>query len=413
MKAELIFTGTELLTGQILNTHGKYLGQKLSALGIEVILNTTVGDDWERLTAVFKQALERSDIVITTGGLGPTSDDLTKEIICEVLKLPMVLHEESLDSIRQFFITHNDEMPESCMKLAYFPKGAEVIPNPCGTAPGAILKTDNGKIIIILPGPPWELKAMYESTVEGYLSSLPIGGEVMHFTTLKVTGIGEDRVQDFLKDLDGVDNPQISYIAQPGEVHVHITAHAKTIADAKNLIQPLLNAAKERLASYIFAADDEEIEVVVANLLKKNGMNIAVAESCTAGLIQARLCDIVGCSQYLLGGIVCYNKRIKEEIIGIDRKGLDVHGTVSEWTAREMAQNIRKIFKSDLGLAVTGIAGPDTIESKFIGLVYVALATPDGVNCREYHMPGRRMAIRQGSVNAALKMVRNYLERNC
>jgi len=411
MRAELIFTGDELLNGQVLNTNGKYLGQKLSALGIEVIFNTTVGDDWEMLTAAFKQALQRSDIIITTGGLGPTSDDLTKDIICEVLKLPMVLNEELLDSIRQFFISHNDGMLKSYEKLAYFPKGSEIIPNPCGTAPGAILKTDQGKTIIILPGPPQELKAMYENTVEQYLASLPICGDVLHFTTLKVTGIGEDKVQDLLKDLDAVDNPQIAYIAQPGEVHVRISAHAKTIAEADALIRPIADVAMKRLRDYIFAVEDEEIERVLADMLKEKGINIAVAESCTAGLIQARLCDIVGCSQYLLGGIVCYNERIKEEIMGIDREGLKAHGTVSEWTAKAMAKNIRDIFKSDLGLAVTGIAGPDTIENKFIGLVYIALATSDGIKCREYKMPGRRVAIRHGSVNAALQIVREHLEK--
>ncbi|MCL0081047.1 competence/damage-inducible protein A [Peptococcaceae bacterium] len=410
MKAELIFTGTELLQGQILNAHGQYLGRKLSSLGIEVILNTTVGDDWEQMVAIFQQALKRADIIITTGGLGPTPDDLTKEIVAEVLELPMELHEESLDSIKQFFTKHNDKMPDSNAKLAYFPVGAHIFPNPCGTAPGAVVETKDGKKIIILPGPPWELEAMYENSVGAYLAALPGRGEVTRFTTLKLTGVSEDHVQNLLSDLDGVDNPQIAYVAQPGEVDIRISAHAETAARADALIEPLAKEAKQRLKTYLFAMDDEKIEQVVAAMLKEKGITIAVAESCTAGLVEARLCDIVGCSQYLMGGVVCYNKAIKERILGIDRQGLAKHGTISEWTARAMAENVRNIFEADLGLAITGVAGPASSENKPIGAMYIALATPEGTQCREYKMPGRRMAIRQAGVNAALKMVRHYFQ---
>ncbi|WP_031514487.1 competence/damage-inducible protein A [Desulfofalx alkaliphila] len=410
MKAELIFTGTELLLGQVLNTHGRYLGRRLSDLGIEVILHTTVGDDWERMASVFKQALQRSDIIITTGGLGPTSDDLTKETIAEVLGLSMVLHEESLASIKQFFTSRDNKMPDSNLKQAYFPEGANVIPNPCGTAPGAIIETKDGRVVIILPGPPWELEAMCEGSVVSYLASLEGRGDVTRFTTLKLTGIREDDVQDLLNDLDGVNNPEISYIARPGEVHVRISAHAKTAQQADKLVKPLADEVTKRLKPYIFAMDDERIDFVVGELLRKKDMTIAVAESCTAGMVESRLCDMAGCSKYLIGGVVCYSSMVKEKILGIDPKGLAEHGAVSEWAAKAMAENVRSMLKSDLGLAVTGVAGPTSSENKPIGLVYIALATPEGTQCREYKMPGRRMAIRQGAVNASLKMVRHYLE---
>ncbi|MBM7854474.1 nicotinamide-nucleotide amidase [Desulfohalotomaculum tongense] len=410
MKAEMIFTGTELLLGQTLNTHAQYLGRNLSNLGIDVTLHTTVGDDWDRMALIFRQALERSDIIITTGGLGPTSDDLTKETVAEVLGLPMVLHEESLASIKQYFLVRNNKMPDSNIKQAYFPRGAEVLPNPCGTAPGAIIKTENNKIVIILPGPPWELEAIYENSVAPYLASLPVRGDVTRFTIFKLTGIREDNVQDLLSDLDGVSNPEIAYIARPGEVHVRVSAHAKTSAEADKLVKPLAEEIKKRLSPYIFATDDEKIELVVGDLLKKKGMTIAVAESCTAGLVESRLCDIAGCSNYLKGGVVCYSRMAKEKILGIDHQGLEKYGAVSEWAAVAMAESVRKLLDADLGLAVTGVAGPASSENKPIGLVYIALATPEGTQCRKYKMPGRRTAIRQGGVNASLKMVRHYLQ---
>jgi nicotinamide-nucleotide amidase len=410
MKAEMIFTGTELLLGQSLNTHAQYLGRRLSDLGIGVTLHTTVGDDWDQMDMILRQALERSDIIITTGGLGPTSDDLTKETVAEVLGLPMELHEESLVSIKQFFISHNNDMPDSTVKQAYFPKGAIVLPNHCGTAPGAILETKCGNVVIVLPGPPWELEAMYESYVAPYLVALSGRGEVTRFTTIKVTGIREDNVQEILSGLDGIDNPEIAYIARPGEVHVRISAHAKTTKEADELVEPLAEQVKSRLKPYIFALNDEKIEVIVGDLLKQYNKTLAVAESCTGGLVEARLSDIPGCSNYLKGGIVCYSKHVQEKLLGIDPLELETHGLVSEWSAINMAKKVRKLLNADLGLAVTGVAGPGFKEKKPIGLVYIALDTVEGTMCRQYKLPGRRMAIRQGSVNASLKMIRHYLE---
>lgn len=409
MKAELIFTGTEILMGQILNTHGQYLGRKLSDLGIEVILHTTVGDDWERMKEIFVRALGRSDIIITTGGLGPTSDDLTKETIAEVLGLPMMLHEESMLAIKEFFKSRKNKVPNSSLKQAYFPEGAKVIPNPCGVAPGAIIEVKD-RIVIILPGPPWELEAMYESYVGPYLISLPGRGEVTRFSTIKITGIREDNVQEMLADLDGVSNPEISYIARPGEVHVRISAHAKTTEEADEMVKPLREEVAKRLKHYIFAVDDEIIEVVVSDLLKEHDMTLAVAEACTAGLLQARLCEIAGCSSFLKGGIICSHNKVKADLLGMDPKDIEANGTISAWTTIEMAKRIREIMGADLGLAVNGVVDHISFQNKPIGTTYVALATPDNVYCREYKLPGRRMAIRQGVVNSALKMVRHYFE---
>ncbi len=409
MKAELIFTGTEILLGQILNTHAQYLGRKLSDLGIEVVLHTTVGDDWDRMKEILTRALGRSDIIITTGGLGPTSDDLTKETIAEVLNLPMMLHEESLISIKEFFKSRNNKMPDSTLKQAYFPEGSNVIPNPCGTAPGAIIER-NGRIVIILPGPPWELEAMYEGYVGQYLASLPGRGEVTRFSTIKLTGIREDNIQDMLSDLDGFSNPEIAYIARPGEVHVRISAHALTSEKADALVKPLADEVSKRLKQYIFAVNDEQIELIVAELLKENKMSIAVAESCTAGLLQARLCDIAGCAGILKGGAVCSRKQAMEDLLGIDLLDIEEKGTVSKWTTVEMAKKIRTLLNADIGLAVNGVVDHVPCKNKPIGTAYIALATPEKVQCREYRMPGRRMAIRQGIVNAALKVVRHYFQ---
>jgi len=411
MQAELIFTGTELLLGEILNTHAQYLGQRLTALGIEPVLHTTVGDQGDRLAAVIAQALNRSDLIIITGGLGPTTDDLTKDIVAEVLGLPMVLDEPSLDRIREFFRRRGTEMPEIMVRQAYFPAGSRVLPNPRGTAPGALLEKD-GRFLVLLPGPPAEVRAIFEGSVEPFLLQLGASGMVSRSKILKVCGISEAMVQSLLKDLDGRGNPGIAYLAKPGEVHIRITARAPGWAAAEEKVAELAAKVQERVAGYLFGTGEEELEEVVGQLLLQNHLTIALAESCTGGLIGSRLTNVPGSSAYFLGGVVAYDNRVKESVLGVPKGLLETYGAVSAETAVAMAKGARGVLQADLGLGVTGIAGPvgGTAE-KPVGLVYIALAAPGGVDCRRFLFPGERPGVRWGASNAALMMVKDYCRK--
>jgi len=411
MRAELIFTGTELLLGEVLNTHAQYLGQRLTALGMEPVLHTTVGDQWDALAAAINQALNRSDVIIITGGLGPTTDDLTKDIVADVLDLPMVLDEPSLEKIREFFRRRGTEMPEIVVRQAYFPAGAKILPNPRGTAPGAILEKD-GRFLVLLPGPPGELRAIFEDSVEPFLVQLGVRGTVSRSKILKVCGISEAMVQSRLKDLGGRGNPGLAYLAKPGEVHIRITAKASEPAAAEQMAAELAAKVQERMADFIFSTGEEELEEVVGAMLLKNHLTIALAESCTGGLIGARLTNVPGSSAYFLGGVVAYANQVKENVLGVPEDILQTYGAVSEKTAVAMAKSVRGLLQADLGLGVTGIAGPaGGTEVKPVGLVYIALVAPGSGDCRRFLFPGERAGVRWGASNAALKMIREYCRK--
>lgn len=410
MQAELIFTGTELLLGHILNTHAQYLGVMLSSMGIEVGLNTTVGDSREAMIRVLQQALGRSsDLIIITGGLGPTTDDITVEVVAEVLGLPLILDQESLKTIKRIFHNRGTIMPESNVKQAYFPRGARILPNNVGTAPGAVLEFNN-KTLIILPGPPNELIPMFEGAVAAYLSKKVTGGELIRYRIFKLTGISESAVQDLLKDMGGQGNPGIAYLAKPGEIQVRVSARGAVSAQVEKLLEDFAGKVRIRLEKHIFACDDDILEDLVGKLLLAKGLTIGVAESCTGGLIAARLTDIPGSSAYFKGGIVSYSNEMKNRILGVSMEIMNSYGAVSKETAEAMAVGVRAAAGADLGLAVTGIAGPaGGTAAKPRGLVYIALAADPITICRKHHFPGMRMAVRQGTVNAALNMVRQYL----
>lgn len=411
MRAELIFTGTELLLGEVLNTHAGYLGRRLAALGIEPVLHTTVGDQWEMLSAVLKQALSRSDLVIVTGGLGPTTDDLTKDTVAEVLGLPMVLDGASLERIKSFFFLRGVEMPRIMERQAFFPAGSRVLPNPRGTAPGALLEI-NGRYLVLLPGPPGELQAIFEESVEPFLAGLGARKTVYKSTVLKVCGISEAAVQEKLKDLGGQGNPGIAYVAMPGEVHIRITARAAEGAAAERMLTELASRVRERTAGFLFAEGEEEPEKTVGRLLSQLGLTLAVAESCTGGLVAGRLTGVPGSSAYFLGGVVAYANGVKSALLGVPQNVLEVHGAVSEETALAMARGVRRLMNADLGLGITGIAGPaGGSAEKPVGLVYIALAADDETRCHRYLFPGERQGIRRGASNAGLAMIVDYCRK--
>ncbi|MDI6709270.1 MAG: competence/damage-inducible protein A [Thermoanaerobacterales bacterium] len=410
MQAEAIFTGSELLLGYVVNTHAHFLGLELAKMGIEMTLHTAVGDDWDRMYTVIKQALERSDLIITTGGLGPTTDDITKEVVAEALGVPMVMDEASLAEMRAFFDKRGRPMPALFARQACFPAGSRILPNHKGTAPGALIE-HQGRIIVILPGPPRELRHMFKTSVEPYLTGIPGRGKVLVTTTLKLTGIAEYAVQELLKGIAGQGDPGLGYLAKPGETHVRISARHVDQAEAERLVAQLKEKVVSLVGDHVFAVDDEVPERIVGALLKEQGLTVAAAESCTAGLVAGRLANVPGSSEYLLGGLVTYTNEMKENLLGVPAETLARYGAVSEETAVAMVHGVRRVTGADFGVGVTGIAGPGGGSAdKPVGLVYIAVGGAEQVVCRRFYFPGDRFAVRQGAVNASLQILRTLLE---
>ncbi|MDA8233248.1 MAG: competence/damage-inducible protein A [Clostridia bacterium] len=411
MKAELVCTGTELLLGQILNTNAQYLSQQLSTIGVDVYFHTVVGDNPGRIKEAINQALKRADVVITTGGLGPTMDDLTKEMAVEALGLELELHQESLRIIEEFFRQRGRQMAENNRKQAMFPKEAIVLPNPMGTAPGAILERQ-GKWVVILPGPPFELRPMVENHVLPYLQKvIGIQPETILSRVVRLIGIGESQMEEKISDLIlNQTNPTIAPLAKTGEVHIRVTAKTASGEEAGTLIDGVVKELENRLGRYIFGYDEESLELVVGRMLRERNLSIALAESCTGGLIASKLTDIAGSSDYVLYGVVSYSNQAKMDLLKVKEETLLAHGAVSEATAREMAQGVRAMGSANLGLAVTGIAGPGGgTPQKPVGLVYIALAFENNTLCKEFRFTGDRATIKLLTANVALNMVRTFL----
>ena len=407
---EILSVGTEILLGDILNTNSKYLSVELAKIGISVLRHTTVGDNHARLSAALKTALERSDIVIATGGLGPTADDITREVCCEVMGFELTLDERIADGIRSFFVSRGIEMPENNLRQAYVPVGGDVFENRNGTAPGLGLKK-NGKCIVILPGPPYEMAPMYQEYVVPYLAEYSDGVIVSH--TVRTMGIGESAMAEKVADLLEGGNPTVAPYAKKGEALLRVTAKAENEADARALLEPVIAEIRNRLGDVVYGIDSESIEQRVVELLKKNKMTLATAESCTAGYIPKRITDIAGASQVFEYGAITYSNDVKEKVLGVRHETLLSYGAVSEQTAREMASGIRRVSGADIGIAVTGIAGPGSDGTdKPVGLCFVALDAEGeqvcekietGRNDREYN--------RYVTASRALNLVRRYIEK--
>ena len=378
MTCEFVFVGTELLLGDILNTNAQYLSKKLAALGFDVLFQTVVGDNPERLESVLKTALSRSDIVITTGGLGPTKDDLTKEICARFFGLELELHEESLKRIYEYFEAKNAPMPKSNEKQAWMPHGAVVFKNDNGTAPGCASEK-NGKHIIILPGPPREMHLMFENGALPYLRRFSESVIVSH--SVRTFGIGESLMAEKAGELLDMENPTVAPYAKSGEALLRVTAKAKNEEDAEKLISPVVEEIKNRLSSLVYGIDSASIEEAVVSLLKEKKLTLATAESCTGGLISKRITDIPGASEVFGCTIVSYSNEIKESLLGVKREHLQKYGAVSEAVAAEMALGALKKSGASLAVSVTGIAGPSSDNTqKPVGLVYIAVT--DGENYR-------------------------------
>ena len=408
MKCEILSVGTEILLGDILNTNSRYLSNELANLGIDVYYHQVVGDNRERILNALKEAFSRSDIIITTGGLGPTKDDMTKELVAEFLGMDMYLHEESLKKIEDYFKKMGRIPVKSNEKQAYFPKEAIILENNNGTAPGAIFEKD-GKAIIVLPGPPKEMEPMFNESVRKYLESLT--GYTIVSEVLRVFGIGESEAENKLQDLiDNGKNPTIAPYAKEGEVTFRITAKGKDEDEARRLIKPLKEEVYNRLGNLIYNTGDVSIQETVGEMLVNKNMTIGVSESCTGGLVSAKLIEYPGISSVFLEGAVTYSNEAKMRTLNVKKDTLEKFGAVSEETAREMAEGIAKRCGARIGVSTTGIAGPGGgTEEKPVGLVYIGVYIDGETKVERHVFSGNRSAVRNKASMTALNMVRKSL----
>ena len=408
--AELIAVGTELLLGNIANTDAQMLSKGLSALGINVYYHTVVGDNPQRLKAAVEIAKSRADIIITTGGLGPTCDDLTKNVLAECFGKKLVYDEESAERIRDYFqrLHPGGTMTENNLQQAYLPEGCTIFSNDWGTAPGCAFEAD-GVRVIMLPGPPNECTPMFEHRAVPYLQALADG--VIASRTLKIFGMGESAVEAKLRDrMNALTNPTLAPYAKTGEVELRITAKAATVEEARALIVPVEKEVRDIFGPLVYGADVASMEEVVLGLLKEKGLTMGTAESCTGGLVAKRLTDLSGASAVFKGGVVSYTNEVKAGVLGVPQEMLDEFGAVSAQVAQAMAQGARKVLGCDLAVSLTGVAGPNPDDrNNPVGLIYVALDTPEGTRVRELHLINGRARIRTVAATNAFDMVRRYL----
>ena len=374
MNAEILCVGTEILLGDIVNTNAAYLARELAALGIGCYYQSVVGDNAGRLAEGLQLALSRADMVITTGGLGPTYDDLTKETVAEMFGLSMELHRPSLEKMEAMFKGRGRVFTKNNEKQAYFPKGAHIFANDQGTAPGLAVESQ-GKVVILLPGPPGEMTAMFQKQVRPYLESRST--RVLRSHTIHLFDIGESTVEDMLhQSMLDHENPTIAPYAKLGEVQLRVTASAADEAEAEALMQPVMEEICALFADHVYGVDVQDLQHALVGRLQELGKTIAVAESCTGGTIASRLTDIAGASQVFLCGAVTYSNESKQKMLGVSAQTLEQHGAVSPECALEMARGIRTASGSGIGLSTTGIAGPGGgTPQKPVGLVYVAAVT--------------------------------------
>lgn len=409
MTVELISVGTEILLGNIVNTNAAYLAEQCAGLGLSCYYQTVVGDNEERLAQTLKTALERADVVILSGGLGPTQDDLTKETAVKVLGRKLLLDEHSKERIQDYFAKRRIELTENNWKQAMVPEGAIVLDNANGTAPGIIIEADE-KRVILLPGPPNELTAMFEASVYPYLMEACPG--VICSQTVKLCGIGESKAETMVADMIAEQgNPTIAPYAKTGEVHLRVTAKAASEKEAKKLLKPVIKELKNRFGLKVYTTDEKvTLEEAVVELLRKNELTVTTAESCTGGLLSARLINVPGVSEVFKSGRVTYSNKAKKKLLGVKKLSLDQYGAVSPNVAKEMAKGAAAAAKADVAVAVTGIAGPDGgTEQKPVGLVYIACSVCGRVTVKEYQFSGNRSKVREGSVVAALTLMRQCI----
>ncbi|MBP7653794.1 competence/damage-inducible protein A [Candidatus Dependentiae bacterium] len=371
MNAEIIAVGSEILLGNIVNTNAQYLSARLADLGIFVYRHTVIGDNSLRLKESLEYAYKQNDLIITTGGLGPTKDDLTKETVSEYFGKKLLFNEKSFNSIKSYFNKIGIEVSETNKKQAYFPEDSIILENNFGTAPGCIIEK-NGKYLIMLPGPPNEMKPMFENLGISYLSKFING--VLESKTLRLTGIGEGNMAEQISDLLDLKNPTVAPYANMSDVVIRLTAYAENKVKALKLIEPVETEIRKRLGNFIYGINNETLEEIVAKKLIQKKLTLSIAESCSGGLLTAKLVNFPGISAVLKESVVCYSNESKINRLGVKKNTLEKFGAVSSETASEMAQGIALSSGSDIGMSITGIAGPDGgTPEKPVGLVYFGL----------------------------------------
>ena len=409
--AELIAVGTEILLGSIANTDAQILSQRLAELGIDVLRHTVVGDNPKRLREALELARTRSDIILTTGGLGPTYDDLTKQTICETFGRRNVLHPELEAWLRELFAARNRPMTENNLQQAYLPEDCVIFHNHNGTAPGCAF-CEGGVHVLMLPGPPAECALMFKTGAEPYLRALSRDVIVSH--TLRIYGKGESEMEMLLRDkIAAMKNPSVAPYARPDECMLRVTAKAESAEAAEAMLGPAVEEVLSVVGEWVYGVDVDNLESVCVSLLKETGRTVSAAESCTGGLLAKRLTDVPGASAVFLGGVVSYTNGVKAAALGVPQALLDQYGAVSEPVAAAMAEGVRALTGSDYALSVTGVAGPDSDDrGNPVGLVYIGLAGPGGAQVKTCRF-GRRSRdhIRSQAVNTALDLLRKALQR--
>lgn len=405
MTAEIIAVGTEILLGDIVDTNAAELGKAFSRYGFAHHHRQSVGDNLDRLTRALRLALSRSDVVFTIGGLGPTEDDLTRDGIAAALGVPLILDEQVEAHIRSLFEKRGYPYTDSQSRQAMKPAGAEVVPNPRGTAPGLICRIP-GKTVVAMPGPRNEFVPMLNEGLKGFFEKMS-SGEIIHSRTLKFVGIGESMLEEQLRDLMQDSNPTVAPYAKTGEVHIRVTARAATVEDAEAIIEPAAQAIAQRAGRYLYGQDEETLAHAALRLLAGRGATLATVESCTGGGLGEFLTSVPGSSESYLGGFVTYSNAQKTAMVGVPASLLEIHGAVSEECAKAMAEGGRDRTGADYCLSITGVAGPGGgTDEKPVGLVFVACAGPEGTKVVRSQWMGTREAVRERAQKTALMLLR-------
>ena len=409
--AEILSVGTEILLGHTTNTDARDISLMLSEIGINVKYHTVVGDNPERLADCIEIAKSRADIIISTGGLGPTCDDLTKVILAKSFGLELQMNEDEKSCLYDYLTNkgYSKEMTENNLQQAMLPAGCTVFHNDCGTAPGCAFEKD-GKIVVMIPGPPKECNAMFRTSAIPYLRSLSDEKIISH--SVRVFGMSESAMDQLFRDeMNSMTNPTMAPYAKEGDCLLQITAKAKSVEEAEEMMKPVIQHVCDVLGDIVFGIDVDCVEERVFQLLKEKNMSFSAAESCTGGELAKRFTDIPGASEFFLGGVTTYTNGAKAKLLGIDPALIEEKGAVSYEVAKLMAENVREKLGSDMGVGVTGLAGPDGDGVHEVGTVFVSLATKDGTFVRELHVGNRRTRsyIRRVSGNYIFDMMRRYI----
>ena len=408
MNCEILAVGTELLLGNTVNTNAAELSERLAALGLNVFWHTVVGDNPARLKDAAALAKSRADIVITTGGLGPTYDDLTKNVLADCFGKKLVFHEEEAEFLRRFYERRGHPMTENVLQQAWLPEGCAVFHNEWGTAPGCAFEAE-GVTVVMLPGPPYECLPMFDACAAPYLAAL--SGETLVSRQIHVFGLGESEIEArFRAEMERMANPSLATYAKEGEVMLRVTAKDPTEAEAAALCEPVVEKVKSALGPYVYSVDVDSLEALVLSLLREKQLTFASAESLTGGLIGARFAALPGASEVFRGGAITYCNEVKAAMLGVDEALLAEKGAVSPEVAAAMAQGARRAAGADLAVSATGLAGPDGDGTNPVGTVFVGLASADGVWVRHLRLGARgRSRVRTMAASHAFDMLRRYL----